>query len=225
MMLGRNAGSTCRPAALRQRGFTCRIGALVQNSRRAAAGTLSRVNPAVSHGRFRKMRNLTKEHRAARGCGQHALVRLLMSVAGLAAASGNAAPGHLRRTARAHRDAGAAAHGGGRRAGYTGHRPGTRRAFPVHGAQRRYPVGHLRPFPAPAVALARAVGHEPAAGAQSSPDLSRPGPLPAPARRPCLAVDHADRRGRHRQLSPRVRSDGADAAAIPSIPPGTSSPS
>ncbi|MNQ91970.1 hypothetical protein D3C85_1073720 [compost metagenome] len=79
-------------------------------------------------------------------------------------------------------------------------RSGAQRTGPVHGALWRHPVGYLGPLPAPALALARAVGHEQAADPQSTPDLSRPDPVSDYPRWPRLP-EH-DRTGRRRRRWP-----------------------
>ena len=62
----------------------------------------------------------------------------------------------------------------------------------------RHALGHLEHVPEEPVALARALGHEPGAGAKPAPDLPRPGAVPRQVGRPRPpAHGRAGRRRRH----------------------------
>ncbi len=58
---------------------------------------------------------------------------------------------------------------------------------PLYRQARRHTVGHFGALPQAALALARALGHEPAADPQPAPDLPGPAAGAAQGQRPCLA--------------------------------------
>ncbi len=164
------------------------------------------------------MRNLTKEHRAARGRGQHALVRLLMSVAGLAAATGmplRATSGELPErtvTPAQQRTAEAAVQG----IPATDLAPAAPSQYTVRSGDTLWDISgrFLRqPWRWPELwGMNRQQVR--------NPHLIYPGQvlyLHLRDGRAWLSTTPIGEGGTVR-LSPRVRSDGADAAAIPSIP-------